>query len=259
VRSSTSKIALALLLSIAMHSLLFLIPHEPVDTYLSQHSIIHARLDKQDKELIQQEQTGQISQQHNEKISEASDPSETRQDQPLKQEATKAQEKSQDQPVISSKSRSEQKALDTQPEDTPTNVTQETEIEELVEKTEVAATKPTAQQSSQVSSDSRAQVEALEGSEDPTYTSYRNVLTQYLNQRLTIKAEYKGSVRLRIKLEYGSIATHVEIIQSSGNLEIDSWTKKAALSANPYPKIPKEIGTKFEWTPTFQFSPPVSP
>jgi len=259
VHSPTSKIALALLLSIAMHSLLLLLPSEPVDTYLSQHSIIHARLDTHIKELIQQEQTGQISQQHNEKISDASDPSQSTQDQPLKQEATKAQEKSQDLPVISSKSRSDQKTLNTQPEVIPSNATQETEIEELVEKSEVAVTQPTAQQSSQVSSDSRAQIEALDGNEDPTYTSYRNVLTQYLNQRLTIKAEYKGSVRLRIKLEYGSIATHVEIIQSSGNLEIDSWTKKAALSANPYPKIPKEIGTQFEWTPTFQFSPAAYP
>ncbi len=256
VRPSTLTIALALLLSIAMHSLLLLLPSEPVDTYLSQHSIIHARLDKQDKELIQQEQTGQISQQHNEKISEASDPSQTRQDQPQKQEATKAQEKSQDRPAISSKSSSEQKSLNTPTEDVHTNPTQEVELEELVEKTEVTVTQPTAQQSSQVSSDSRAQAEALEGSEDPTYISYRRVLTQYLYQRLSAKAKYQGSVRLKIKLEYGSFATNVQIIQSSGDLELDSWAKKAALAANPYPKIPKEIGSTFEFSPTLQLGQP---
>lgn len=251
VHSPTTKLAFALLFSLAVHSLL-LIPGDPAEKYLSQHSIIHARLDKQDKELIQQEQTGQISEQHNEKISEASDPSQTKQDQPLKQEATKAQEKSQDQPVISSKARSDKKALNTPTKDAPTNTTQETEIKELVEKTEVAITDPTAQQSSQVSSDSRAQVEALEGSEDPTYTSYRKVLRQYLAQRLEARADLNGSVRLKIKLEYGSFATSVTIIQSSGDLELDSWAKKAALAANPYPKIPKEIGLTFEFSPTLQ-------
>ena len=106
---------------------------------------------------------------------------------------------------------------------------------------------------SQVNSDSRAQVKALEGSEDPTYTSYRRVLQQYLEQRLEAKAEYQGRVRLKIKLEYGSVATSINVIQSSGDLEIDDWAKKAALAANPYPKIPKEIGSIFEFSPTLQF------
>jgi len=251
VHSPTTKIALALLLSIAVHSLL-LIPGEPTERYLSQNSIIHARLDKQDKELIQPEQTGQVSQQHNKQISEASDPSQTRQDQPLKQEASKAQEKSQEQPVISSKSASNQKALNTQTEDVPTKMTRQAEVEELVEKTDIAVTKPTSQQSSQISSDSRAQVEALEGSEDPTYSSYRRVLRQYLAQRLEANSALKGRVRLKIKLEYGSIATHVNIIESSGDLDVDNWAKRSALAANPYPKIPKEIGSTFEFSPTLQ-------
>lgn len=252
VHSPSTKLAFALLFSLAVHSLL-LIPGEPTKTFLSQNSIIHARLDKQDRELIQQEQTGQISQKHNEQISEASDPSQTTQEQPLKQEATKAQEKSLDQPVISSKSISEKKAPIEPIEEAPSKVTQETTIEELVEKTEVAVTQPTAQNSSQISSDSRAQVEALEGSEDPTYTSYRRVLRQYLAQRLEAKAEFSGVVRLKIKLEYGSFATSVNIIQSSGDLELDSWAKRAALAANPYPKIPKEIGSTFEFSPTLKF------
>lgn len=251
MRSPTSKIVIALLLSFAIHSLL-LIPGKPVEKSLSQHSIIHARLDKQDKELIQQEQTGQISQQHNNNISEASESSAKELDQALKQEASKAQEESQDQPIVSSKSQSDQKALKTPTEDAPTITTQETVIEELVEKTEVVATKPTAQQSSQVSRDSRAQIEALKGNEDPTYTSYRRVLKQYLGQRLEARPNFKGTVRLKIKLEYGSFATSVQIIQSSGNLEIDSWAKRAALAANPYPMIPKEIGSTFEFSPTLQ-------
>lgn len=251
MQSPTSKLILALLLSLALHGLLLLIKGEPVEQYLSKNSIIHARLDKQDRELIQQEQTGQIAKQHNEKISQASSPSQATADQPLEQEASKADQAVQDEKVISTQSRAEEKIAPVS-EQTPLNETQDTEIEELVEKTEVAATTPTSQQESQISSDSRAQVEALDGSEDPTYTSYRRIATQYLQQRLEAKAGLKGRVRLKIKLEYGSFATSVNIVESSGDLDVDSWAKKAALAANPYPKIPKEIGSTFEFSPTLQ-------
>ncbi|MFT4908764.1 MAG: TonB family protein [Oleispira sp.] len=252
MRSPTSTIALALLLSIAAHCLLF-ISDNPIEPPLSHHTIIHARLDKQNRELIQQEQVGQIAQQHNKKISESSKPSEIVLDQALTQEASKAEEKNQPQAVISSQSNREKKALDKPSEDAPAKTTQNNILEELIEKVDVAATQPEIQKSSQLSSDSRAQVEALEGNEDPTYTSYRRVLKQYLSQRLETKAKYQGTVRLKIKLEYGSIATSVNIIESSGNLEIDRWAKTAALAANPYPKIPKEIGSTFEFSPTLQF------
>ena len=255
MQSPTSKLILALLLSLALHGLLLLIKGEHVEHYLSKNSIIHARLDKQDRELIQQEQTGQLAKQHNEQISQASSPSQATADQPLEQEASKADKAVQDEEVISTQSRAEEKIAPVS-EQPPLNKTQDTEIEELVEKTEVAATTPTSQQESQISSDSRAQVEALEGSEDPTYTSYRRIATQYLQQRLEAKADLKGRVRLKIKLEYGSFATSVNIVESSGDLEVDSWAKKAALAANPYPKIPKEIGSTFEFSPTLQLGQP---
>jgi outer membrane biosynthesis protein TonB len=73
-----------------------------------------------------------------------------------------------------------------------------------------------------------------------------------LAQRLEANSALKGRVRLKIKLEYGSIATHVNIIESSGDLNVDNWAKKSALAANPYPKIPKEIGSTFEFSPTLQ-------
>lgn len=251
MRSPTSKLVLAILLSIAVHSVLF-ISGEPSAPYLSQHSIIHARLDKQDRELMQEEQTGQITEQHNQQISEASEPSRAAEDQPIKQEAAKTDEKKQDQDVINSLAKSDIKTVAKPDEEAPAINTQETEVKELIEKTAVVATQPKTQQESQVNNDSRAQVAALKGSEDPTYTSYRRVLRQYLAQRLEAKAEYQGTVRLKIKLEYGSIATSIKVIQSSGNLEIDRWAKRAALAANPYPKIPKEIGSTFEFSPTLE-------
>jgi TonB family protein len=251
VRLPTSKLALALFLSIAVHSLLFLSGEAP-EPYLSQHSIIHARLDKQDQELIQQEQIGQITKQHNEQISQASNPSRAAKDQPIKQDASKASASKPDQ-VINSQSQNERKTIIESEEEAPESITEDVKIEELVEQTAVVATQPKTQQDSQINSDSRAQVEALKGTEDPTYTSYHKVLTQYLGQRLEAKAAYKGTVRLKIKLEYGSVATSIKVIESSGNIELDSWAKKAALAANPYPKIPKEIGSTFEFSPTLQF------
>ena len=251
MQSPTLKLIFALVLSLALHSLLF-IPGEPSVQYLSQHSIIHARLDKQDRELIQQAQAGQIAQQHNEQISEASTPSEVALDQPVEQEAAKTKETNQLQPVISSAAKTEKKASTESVEKPIEETTLDTEIEELIEKPDVIAAQPKIQQNSQVSSDSRAQVEALEGSEDPTYSAYRRVATQYLTQRLEANANLKGTVRLKIKLEYGSFATSVNIVQSSGNFDLDDWAKKAALAANPYPKIPKEIGSTFEFSPTLQ-------
>lgn len=251
MRSSTHKILLALLLSMALHSLL-LLWGEPPERQLTEHSIIHARLDKQDRELIQQEQIGQISEQHSQQISQANTSSTAKDNQPIEQKAATVQERSQVQNIVSSTKKSKTKTDNVKDDIEPKNTTPKSEIEELVENNEVAMTQPKAEQESQRNNDSRAQVEALEGSEDPTYRSYHLVLTQYLNQRLAAKAEYKGSVRLKIKLEYGSIATSVQVIQSSGNTEIDHWAKTAALAANPYPKIPKDIGSTFEFSPTLQ-------
>ncbi len=251
MQSPTLKLIFALVLSLALHSLLF-IPGEPSVQYLSQHSIIHARLDKQDRELIQQAQAGQIAQQHNEQISEASSPSEVALDQPVEQEAAKTKDTNQELPVISSATKAEKKVSAEPVEEPVEESTPDTEIEELIEKPDVIAAQPKIQQNSQISSDSRAQVEALEGSEDPTYSAYRRVATQYLTQRLEANANLKGTVRLKIKLEYGSFATSVNIVQSSGNFDLDDWAKKAALAANPYPKIPKEIGSTFEFSPTLQ-------
>jgi TonB family protein len=246
VHSSTLKIAFALLLSIAVHSLL-LIPGESEEPLLLQHTIIHARLDKQDSELIQKEQTGQIAQQHNKQISTASDPFQTKQNPSIKQEVSKAQEKtekeSQNNPVVSSKSNHSQKILTVPTKDTPTKTTH---------KKEVTTAQPPTADISQINSDSHAQIKALEDIEDSTYTFYRRVLKEYLGQRLEAKASYRGTVRLKIKLEYGSIATSVNIIESSGNAEVDHWARRAAIAASPYPKIPKKIGLTFEFSPTLK-------
>lgn len=252
MRTSPTPLVIALLLSIAAHSLLLISKNQPAP-YLSQHSIIHARLDKQNRELIQQEQTGQISQHHDQQISQARVTSPAADNQPKQQETVQASEDSQNPEVVSSTRKHTQTVLKERTENPVKDAhTPKTETKQAIEQTENSPTKPEDQPVSQTNNDSRAQVEALEGSEDPTYTSYRRVLQQYLSQRLEARADFHGSVRLKIKLEYGSVATSVNIIHSSGNLEIDNWAKRAALAASPYPKIPKEIGSTFEFSPTLQ-------
>lgn len=256
MHSPTRKLAFALTLSIAAHSLL-LIKGEPFTPQLSHTSIIHARLDKQDRELIQKEQIGQISQQHNEQLSEASTADKELPDQPIVEKITQPKPSvpspAQDKIVIST-SKSDSETTKPPEEVVKEEITEivETELEELIEETTDTEKIPTQQQENKLSSDSRAQVEAVDGYEDPTYTSYRRILRQYLAQRLEAQPSLKGRVRLKIKLEYGSFATQVIVIESSGDLQLDDWARKAALAANPYPKIPQEIGSTFEFSPTLQ-------
>lgn len=265
VLSPTRKLTFAFTLSIAAHSLL-LIKGEPLTPQLSQTSIIHARLDQQDRELVQEEQVGQLSQQNNEKISEASNaaeedpvqPTEEPAEQPIDEPSVQPPQPSVD--VISSEASADKKVAETAEPLSEAEMITETEIIESEptdkkaseEKAMAPTEAPSQQQDNNISSDSRAQVEALEGSEDPTYTSYRRVLKQYLAQRLEAQPSLKGRVRLKIKLEYGSFATQVIVIESSGDPQLDDWARKAALAANPYPKIPQEIGSTFEFSPTLQ-------
>ena len=160
MRSSTSKLAITLIISIAIHGLLLISGEQP-EPYLSERSIIHARLDKQDRELVQHAQTGQISQQHNDDISQASEPTEAVEEQVLKQETAQTKEKSKAPEIISSQSPSKVKTQAEIIEDTLEPSTDTTEIKELVEKTKVNEAKAKIKQDSQANNDSRAQVEAL--------------------------------------------------------------------------------------------------
>lgn len=254
--SPKQKLAIALSLSLTAHSLLF-IKGEPAIPQLSERSIIHARLDKQDRELAQKEQVGQISQHNNKKISEASSAAEESPEQKkienIVKETPLLEPLRPEEDIIKSSAESDKKIEKPTKENKEQEVTEvvETEVEELVEETTTNAA-PKMQQDNNISSDSRAQAEAKDGSEDPTYTSYRRVLREYLAQRLEAQPSLMGEVRLKIKLEYGSFATQVIVIESSGKPQLDDWARKAALAANPYPEIPKEIGSTFEFSPTLQ-------
>jgi hypothetical protein len=88
---------------------------------------------------------------------------------------------------------------------------------------------------------------------DPTYTDYTKLLINYLSQYIEAPSKYKGTLRLKILIAYKRLPIAVEIIQSSGDIQLDNWAKIKAISAGPYPDVPESIGTTFEFSPTLIF------
>ena len=245
------RLIAALLLSAAVHALLF-VPAQPEPESISLRSIIHARLDKQNRELIQQAQSGQLEQAEAKNTTEQSQLSDAA-EKVVKEQAESAakQQEATSEKKLTTDTASNNKVKQTKEISDQEQAEQITaESSEQPAETEPQAANP--QSNTQKQQLSQAQVEAISGNEDPTYTSYLKVLSQYLGQRLQAKAGMKGNIRLKIKIQYGSIATSVKVIDSSGDQLIDDWAIKAALAANPYPSIPKELGSTFEFSPTLK-------
>ena len=245
------RLIAALLLSAAVHALLF-VPAQPAPESISLRSIIHARLDKQNRELVQQAQSGQL---------ERAEAKSTTQQSQLSDAAEKVVKEQTESAAKQQEATSEKKLTTDTASNNKVKQTKELSDQEKIEQIttesseQPAETEPQAanpQSNTQKQQLSQAQVEAISGNEDPTYTSYLKVLSQYLGQRLQAKAGMKGNIRLKIKIQYGSIATSVKVIDSSGDQVIDDWAIKAALAANPYPSIPKELGSTFEFSPTLK-------
>jgi len=250
VRTQHKRLIAALLLSVALHALIFVpVPKEPDS--ISLRSVIHARLDKQNRELIQQEQAGQLEQAEAETISQQSQIAEASEQVTEEVERQTSEQQQSTEEQLSSEAEARQKIEQTDTQNEQSQAEQQT-AEPPEKTTELKPQTANPQSHSQKKQLSQARVEAHSGSEDPTYTSYLQVLTQYLGQRLKAKANMAGNVRLKIKIQYGSIATSVQIIESSGDPTLDDWAKKAALGANPYPQVPKELGNSFEFSPTLK-------
>ena len=245
------RLIAALLLSAAVHALLF-VPAQPEPESIFLRSIIHARLDKQNRELIQQAQSGQLEQAEAKNTTEQSQLSDAA-EKVVKEQAESAakQQEATSEKKLTTDTASNNKVKQTKEISDQEQVEQITaESSEQPAETEPQAANPQSQaQQQQVS---QARVEAHSGSEDPTYTSYLQVLKQYIGQRVLSKPGMQGVLRIKMKIEYGSIATSVQVIESSGNAALDEWAKRAILSANPYPKIPEELGNTFEYAPTLR-------
>lgn len=106
---------------------------------------------------------------------------------------------------------------------------------------------------SQQALERQAQISSDQHDQNPTYTNYHKLLTQYLTQRLAAPEGFIGTVRLKIMLAYGGVPIAVNVIESSGNHQVDEWAKRQAIAAGPYPAIPKKLGSTFNFSPTLVF------
>ncbi len=108
----------------------------------------------------------------------------------------------------------------------------------------------TAQQPSQKQSGLVTEKEDL--STDPLERSYQQQLLAHLRERVIAPAQFTGSVRLELTLSYRQVATNVRVIRSSGDPVMDDWAIKAALAANPYPRVPDELPASYTFRPTIR-------
>ncbi|UZK04262.1 TonB family protein [Venatoribacter cucullus] len=91
-----------------------------------------------------------------------------------------------------------------------------------------------------------------EQASDPLEYSYQQQLLAHLRQRLRAPAGLKGSVRLEIQFSYRQLATHIQVIHSSGNPKLDDWAMKAVMAANPFPPVPAELPANYIFRPTIK-------
>jgi len=89
-------------------------------------------------------------------------------------------------------------------------------------------------------------------SADPLERSYQQKLLAHLRERVIAPAQFTGSVRLELTLSYRQVATNVRVIRSSGDPVMDDWAIKAALAANPYPRVPAELPASYTFRPTIR-------
>lgn len=92
-------------------------------------------------------------------------------------------------------------------------------------------------------------------SSDPHQRHYQQQLMAHLRSRLIAPAGLRGEVRLELVIRYGSMATEVRVIVSSGSRQVDDWAIRAVLAANPFPPVPDHLPQPFVFRPTLNISP----
>ncbi|GGY37669.1 hypothetical protein GCM10011297_08520 [Bacterioplanes sanyensis] len=76
----------------------------------------------------------------------------------------------------------------------------------------------------------------------------------HLRQHLLAPSGLQGKVRLELHIRYRSIATHVQVIVSSGSRQLDDWAVRAVLAANPFPPLPDDLEEPFVFRPTLKMA-----
>lgn len=91
-------------------------------------------------------------------------------------------------------------------------------------------------------------------SSDPRERSYQQQIMAHLRQHLLAPVGLQGRVRLELHIRYSSIATHVQVIVSSGSRQLDDWAVRAVLAANPFPPLPDDLEEPFIFRPTLRIA-----
>ncbi len=91
-------------------------------------------------------------------------------------------------------------------------------------------------------------------SSDPRERSYQQQIMAHLRQHLLAPVGLQGKVRLELHIRYSSIATHVQVIVSSGSRQLDDWAVRAVLAANPFPPLPDDLEEPFIFRPTLRIA-----
>jgi len=209
-------------------------------------AVLHAQLAKTVQQEQVKQQTGVLDSSPGEVIQQATSASRATPQQEQK-EAPKKPEQEQTSVDTLTANKAKQKTYKT---DKLVNSPSEQQVQETPKEIQLEAKDNSTEQEAITR---QAQTEAIQESRSPTYNNYHKQLTNYLTQYLAAPKGYEGTLRLKIQLAYGGVPIGVYIIESSGNREIDEWAKRQAIAAGPYPAIPKELGSTFEFAPTLVF------
>ena len=117
-----------------------------------------------------------------------------------------------------------------------------------------------ATKASQQSQQSTQQDQLKSGEEqrtsDPVQRRYQDQVLAHIRNTFNLPAYTQGKIRLQLTFNYGNFVTNVEVVTSSGDQKTDNIVKKAILSANPFPTMPKEIQQPYIFRPTIDLDSP---
>lgn len=263
-RRTGRRVLLAVVISVALHLLLFFV-QAPVETPPERPRVFHAELQT---EIAQrddgEDRRGDITDESPATVKPPADPApsapqstdKTANQTPAElitatSSPVKTQEPSQQpdiqQPVVQQKA-SESEQTVTIPEKKP--------VPQKRPEPEITAESPQSETSTPAPPSSLQTQGDHEEFSDPLERAYYELLVAHLNARLPAHPKgIAGKVRLEIKIQYGSVITGVNIIDSSGNAATDSWARKAALSVSPVPPVPEKFAQPYFFRPTLLLTP----
>lgn len=230
-------ILLAVLLSLALHSLMLLYHHQSPQRpspasiqaqLLSQPLKSRDQLDQRQQQ--EQTQSRESPDQLTELSPESAQPLTQTPPEPADDDRAQATNKA----VVSSDTERQRKI----------NETGKTSVKPLAEASQQQPAQLPQQQQEEKNKARQQQIS------NPQERSYVQQLSEHLNRKIIAPAGLSGKIQLRLSIRYRQIATSVTVIKSSGNPATDDWVVKAVLAANPFPPAPEHLPEPYLFYPT---------